>query len=303
MRITRWVSLILLIGALAPAACGLTSVLAQGKPRVVATYSMVGELVRNVGGDRVDPLTLVGPDRDTERYEPTPRDVNVIASANLILEIGLGSEPWLDRLYTSANTAAPRVQIWNGIDLIQGGEGGEEGLDPHIFHDVSNYIQMTYNVRDALSSFDPANADFYAQNADTYAAQLRQLDDWVFAQVAPLAPERRKLVTSHDSFGYFARRYGFEIAGVGLDSFFTDAQPSANRIARLVSAIRAEGVPAVFVENVTDPRLMQTIAKEAGVTVGPSLYTDALGGPGSPGDTYISMMTYNVTSIVSALAG
>src|SRR5437773_2673635 len=175
MRHMRWLSLALLIGALASAGCGLTSLFGQGKPRVVATYTFVSEIVRNVGGDRVDLLTLVGPDGDTERYEPTPSDANSIASASLILEIGLGSEPWLDRLYTSANTTAPRVQIWHGIDLIQGGEGDEEGVDPHIFHDVSNYIQMTYNVRDALSSFDPANAGFYAQNADAYAAQLQQL--------------------------------------------------------------------------------------------------------------------------------
>jgi len=298
----RWLSLALLIGALASAGCGLTSVFGQTKSRVVATYTFVSEIVRNVGGDRMDLLTLVGPDGDTERYEPTPSDANAIASAGLILEIGLGSEPWLDRLYASAKTSAPRVQIFSGIDLIQGGEGDEEGVDPHIFHDVSNYMQMTYNVRDALSSFDPANADLYAQNAAAYVGQLQALDDWVFAQVGQLPPERHKLVTSHDSFGYFARRYGFEIAGVGLDSFFTDAQPSANRIARLVNAIRAERVPAVFVENVTDPRLMQTVAQEAGVKVGPPLYTDALGGKGSPGETYISMMTYNVTSIVSALS-
>ncbi len=301
MHIPRWLSLTLLIGALASAGCG--SVLAQGKPRVVTTYTLVSEIVRNVAVDRVNLLTLVGPNADTERYEPTPSDANVIALANLIFEIGLGSEPWIDRLYSGANASAPRVQIWNGIDLIHGGEAGEAGVDPHIFHDVSNYIQMTYNVRGALSAFDPPNSDFYAQNADAYAAQLQKLDDWVFAQVAQLPPERRKLVTSHDSFGYLARRYGFEIAGVGLDSFFTDAQPSANQIARLVNAIRAEGVPAVFVENVTDPRLMQTVAHEAGVAVGPALYTDALGAPGSPGETYISMMTYNVTSIVTALAG
>src|SRR6266581_5718012 len=117
---------------------------------------------------------------------------------------------------------------------------------------------MIDNVCDALSSLDPASAAFYAQNAGTYAAQLQKLDDWVFADVAQLPPERRKLVTSHDSLGYFARRYGFEIVGVGLDSFFTDAQPSASRIAGLVNAIRTADVPAVFVENVTDPRLMQT---------------------------------------------
>ena len=279
---------------------GAPRVSAQERPNVVATFSVVGDLVRHIGADRVNLTVLVGPDGDTERYEPTPGDAAALARAALIFENGLGSEPWLDRLYAGSRSSAQRARVSQGLDLIRSEEHRDE-FDPHIWHDPQLMIQATYTVRDALAGIDPSSSDVYAANAYAYVAQLQGLDSWIIDQVAGLPAERRKLVTSHDTFGYFARRYGFQIVGAGLESFFTDAQPSAGDIARLVRDIRATGVPVVFVENVTDPRLMQRIASEAGVTVGPSLYTDALGAPGSPGGTYLDMMTYNVSAIVGAL--
>jgi ABC-type Zn uptake system ZnuABC Zn-binding protein ZnuA len=260
----------------------------------------VGDVVARVGGDRIDLTVLVGANGDTERYEPTPSDSQALSAAAVIFENGLGSEPWLDRLYAGSRSTAQRVRISQSIDLLRADDNPSE-LDPHIWHDPLSMIQATTNVRDALVAADPANADAYTSNADALTGQLQTLNSWIVDQVAKLPPERRKLVTSHDTFGYFARRYGFQIVGAGLESFFTDAQPSAGDIARLVRDIRAAGVPVVFVENVTDPRLMERIASEAGVAVGPSLYTDALGAPGSSGGTYLDMMTYNVNSIVGAL--
>jgi len=266
--------------------------------RVVATFSIVGDLAQNIGGDRIELTTLVGKDGDTERYEPTPADARALQQANIVLENGLGSEPWLDRLYNASGSRAPRVRVSQAVDLIK---GEEDEFDPHVWHDVANAIRMTQTIQDALSGVDPANASAYGANSDAYVGRLQTLDTWVLEQVATLPVERRKLVTSHDTFGYFAARYGFQIVGVGLQSFFTDAQPSAQQVSRLVQSIRAAGVPAVFVENVTDPRLMQQVASEAGVVVAPQLYTDALGPDGSPASNYIDMMTYNVSTIVSSL--
>jgi ABC-type Zn uptake system ZnuABC Zn-binding protein ZnuA len=298
-RLAAWLVALSIIPSFASA--GAAPAAAQdARPNVVATFSVVGDLVQRVGGDRINLTVLVGADGDTERYEPTPGDAQALASAAIVFENGLGSEPWLDRLYAGSRSSAQRKRISDGVDLIRAQEHGTE-LDPHIWHDPVSMIQATYNVRDTLSAVDQANADAYASNADAYVAQLQSLHGWITDRVATLPAERRKLVTSHDTFGYFARRYGFQIVGAGLESFFTDAQPSAGDIARLVRDIRAAGVPVVFVENVTDPRLMQRVASEAWVTVGPSLYTDALGAAGSPGGTYLDMMTYNVNSIVGAL--
>ncbi|MBM2810285.1 MAG: metal transporter substrate-binding protein [Chloroflexi bacterium] len=275
-----------------------TPVAAQNRIKVVATFSVVGDLVQNIGGDRIDLATLVGPDGDTERYEPTPTDVRALVQSEIIFENGLGSEPWLDRLYRASGARAPRIRVSEALDLIH--EGDE--IDPHVWHDVANAIVMAGTIRNALVGIDPRNADVYSANHNAYVTRLQALDAKVTDQIATLPRERRRLVTSHDTFGYFARRYDFDIVGVGLASFFTDAQPSAQQINRLVQDIRATGVATVFVENVSDPRIMQRVANEAGVLVAPQLFTDALGGRNSPATTYIDMMTYNVNTIVTSLA-
>lgn len=175
--------------------------------------------------------------------------------------------------------------------------------DPHIWHDPNNAMAMVERIRDALVAADPANAATYEANAAAYLAELKELDAFVTAQVATLPAERRKLVTTHDTLGYFAQRYGFEVIGTALGVTTETSDPSAGQIAELVGAIRAAGVPAIFVENVTNPALMETIAREAGVKLAPTLFTDALGEPGSEGATYLEMVRFNVTTIVTALAG
>jgi len=175
--------------------------------------------------------------------------------------------------------------------------------DPHVWHDPNNAMVMVEAIRNAMVSADPANADVYAINADTYLAQLTDLDAFIRETVAPLPEERRKLVTTHDTFGYFARQYDFEVVGTALGSVSTEAaDPSAGEIADLVETIRAAGVPAIFTENVANPALMETIAREAGVELAPTLFTDALGEPGSAGETYLAMVRFNVTTMVEALS-
>ena len=270
----------------------------QARLRVVATFSIVGDLVKNIGGGAIALETLVGTDGDAHTYEPLPRDARVLLVAEVIFESGFGFEPWLDRVYRSSRSTAPRIQVGQGV-APRRNELGEP--DPHFWHDVSASIIAAQTIRDALVGIDPLNAEGYTARADAYIHRLEALDVWVFEQVASLPVDRRTMVTSHDTFEYFAARYDLRILGFVLP-FSTEGQPSAREVAGLVQDIRAARVPAVFTENVSDPRLLQRIAREAGVALAQPLYTDALGPVNSPASTYIDLVRYNVQTIVSALS-
>ena len=276
--------------------------------RVVATFSILGDLVQNVGGDRIELRTLVGPDGDSHTFEPAPSDGSALFEAGLIFENGLELEPWLDDLYASSGSEAQRVVVTQDVEprLAAGGESqganNQEQFDPHVWHDVTLVMRMVEAIREALATADTTNSDAYRSNADAYLVRLQELDGWIFDQIVSLPGDRRKLVTSHDTFSYFAARYSFEIVGTALGAPSTEAaDPSAAKIAALVDEIKAAGVPAIFAENVNNPRLMEQIAREAGVALGPPLYTDALSQPGTAGDTYVGLVRQNVTAIVAAL--
>jgi ABC-type Zn uptake system ZnuABC Zn-binding protein ZnuA len=230
-------------------------------------------------------------------------DAVAIAEAGLVFENGLGFETWLDRLYESSESQARRVVVSEGVTPGQIAVGDEAGAaDPHAWQDVTATMGMVAIIRDALAAADPANAPAYQANAARYLDELKTLDSEIQQQVDTLPPERRRLVTNHDSLGYFARRYGFEIVGNALQSISTEAsEPSAAQLARLVEAIRQAGVPAIFTENVENSAVIRQAAQEAGVVVAPPLYTDALGLPGTAGETYLKMMRYNAATIVGAL--
>jgi len=312
VTVKTWLSLGWIV-ALAAAGCsgaaGLRDTTPDGRLSVVATHSILGDLVANVGGDRLTVRTLVGPQGDAHDFEPRPADAAAVADAAVVFENGLGFELWLDKLYAASDSAAVRVVATDGIAPLpvaergaEGGPGGGGKLDPHVWHDVTKAIRIVENVRAALLTADPSNARIYTANAEAYIAQLSELDTWVREQVGRLPPERRLLVTPHDTFGYFAARYGFVVVGTALGGTTAGlADPSAGTIAELVEAIKSAGVRAIFVENVSNPGLMQQIAADAGVELAPSLYTDALGEPGSAGDSYVKMIRYNVSTIVDAL--
>lgn len=279
--------------------------------RAVASFSILADWVRNVGGEITDVASIVPADGDTHTFDPNPATVAEIADARVIFAIGAGFEGWLGRIVTASGTDAPLIEVSEGLHLIAGDEDHDHGHDddhgdhdPHIWGDVANAIASVGTIREALTHADSDEAGVFRKNADAYIAELETLDAWIRAQVATLPADRRKLVTSHDTFGYYARAYGFEIIGTALGSFSTEmGDPSARDIARLIDEIKASGVPAIFSENIVNPALMQSIANEAGVTLAPPLYSDALGQPGSDGDTYIHMMEYNTRTIVDALGG
>ena len=288
------------------------------KLKVVASFSMLGDWIANVAGDNIDLKILVPAGGDTHSFDPSPEQVADIADADLVFENGAGFETWLDDVYASSGTNATRVVVSNGVTLrtLDSADAETHGsehapstdhskgsTDPHIWGNVQNAIIAVHTIEQALSTADPSNAPTYKENATSYITQLQALDTWIKSEVAKLPADQRKLVTSHDALGYYTDAYGFTIVGTALGTTTEEAEPSAKQITDLVNQIKASGVKAIFAENIENPALMNSIAREAGVTVGPVLYTDALGEQGSEGDTYIKAMTYNTTSIVNALLG
>jgi zinc/manganese transport system substrate-binding protein len=282
------VTCLLFAAAIAPAR-------AQERLNVVASFSILGDFVKNVGSDRVNVTTLVGPDGDVHVYTPAPADARKIAGAKLVIVNGLGLEGWLPRLVQSSGSKAKIVTATDGIALRKVGADA----DPHAWQSVANAKIYVANIRDALSAAVPANAAAFRSNAETYLAKLDALDDEIRRAIAQIPPERRKVISTHKAFGYFAAAYGIDfIAPSGVS---TESEPSARDIADIITQIRTLGIPAVFLENLGDPRLMRRIAAETGVRVGGTLYSDSLTGEKGDAPTYIDMVRHNIKALTSAL--
>jgi zinc/manganese transport system substrate-binding protein len=300
----RFVALFALLAVAAAGAGTPRSAEAQGRLPVVASFSILGDIVANVGGDRIELRTLVGANGDTHTYEPTPADARALANASVLFEIGLNFESWLPDLYRASRSRATRVAVTSNMSLLRSDESGHRHgeWDPHVWQDVSKAVTITYAVRDALGAADPANSDYYNLNAAVYASYLWELDAWIQGYVGCCTTQAgRTVVTPHNSFNYLAARYGFVMLATPIGSISTESDPSARQIATVVEQIRYHGVRAVFPENIANPRTMQRIASEAGVALAPPLYSDALGPPNGPAGTYVRMMYYNVATIIQAL--
>ncbi len=273
---------------------------AQEKLPVVASFSILGDFVREIGGDRVAVTLLVGPDGDAHVYSPTPADAKTVAGAKLIVVNGLKFEGWLTRLVKSSGTKATVATATAGITpLKMADDHGHGGEDPHAWQSVANAKLYVGNVRDALVAADPAGKVAYEANATAYLAKLDALEAEIKATVARIPADRRKAITSHDAFGYFAKAYGIEfIAPQGVS---TESEASAKDVARIIRQIKAQKVPAVFLENITNPRLAEQIARESGAKIGGRLYSDALSAESGPAGTYIAMMKHNISQIEKAL--
>jgi zinc/manganese transport system substrate-binding protein len=288
----------------------VTEASAGDKIKVVASFSILGDMVKNVGGDRVAVATLVGPNGDAHVYQPTPSAAKAVGGANLVVVNGLGFEGWMDRLVRASGYKGPVVVASQGIKTREmtseekeehkhGTARHEQKIDPHGFQDLHNGRIYVENIAQGLSSVDPAGAATYKANADAYEARLADLDQWVKTEFAAIPKAKRRMITSHDAFGYFGAAYGITI--ISPMGFSTESEASAGDIARLIKQIRDEKITAVFIENVTDPRLMEQVAKESGVTMGGELYSDALSQPGEAAPTYIDIFKNNVTKIVAAM--
>jgi ABC-type Zn uptake system ZnuABC Zn-binding protein ZnuA len=265
-----------------------------GKLRVVATTGLVGDVVQNVAGDRIELTTLIGPGQDPHTYQPTPKDIAAIERAHVVFINGFNLEEGLQStIDAAAGKSSPVVSVSAGIQPRGAG-------DPHVWFDPANVKVWTGNIEKSLSALDPANAAAYQANAAAYTRQLDELDAYVRAQVALIPTERRKLVTDHEALGYFADRYGFQVVGAVIPSLSTSAEPSAGDLAALVEVIRAQGVPAIFIGTTTNPKLADLVARETGAQVLP-LHTGETGAAGSEAETYLGMMRANVDTIVAGL--
>ena len=294
--IQKWLALLAAI-----AFCG--TALAAEPLSVTASFSILGDLVRVVGGDRVAVTSLVGPDEDAHVFEPKPSDAKTILQSKLLVTNGLGFEPWAQRLAKSAGYKGVTVVAAKGVKpRAMAGEKdahGHASVDPHAWQDPTNTILYVRNISAALSQLDPAGAAGFKANTDAYVKQLEDLDAWAKAQIAQLPQDKRKIITSHDAFGYFAAHYGLVfLAPQGVS---TDAEPSARDVAALIRQITREKIKAVFFENMSSPKLLAQLSKDAGVKLGAELYADALSKAGEPGATYLGMMRHNIAQITAGM--
>ena len=293
----------------------LVSPLALAKVPVTATFSILGDLVQQVGGDQVSVSTLVGPNGDAHVYQPTPQDIRTLAQSKLLVSNGLSFEGWLERLDTASGFKGVKVVASQGIQPHQMAE--EEGhehaaheheaeghhhhgsLDPHAWNDPANVLLYVDNIARGLSQVDPEHASLYQQNAARYKAQLQKLDADYRARFAKLPAERRRAITSHDAFGYLAQAYHLTL--IGAQGLSTEAEPSAATIAGLIRQIRDEKIPALFIENISNPNLIQQIERETDARVGGELYSDALSPAGREAATYLAMLEHNLSTLLAAL--
>lgn len=268
---------------------------ADDRLKVVASFSILGDFVRNVGGDRVDVTTLVGANGDVHIFSPRPADAKKVADAKLLVINGLGLEGWLPRLLQASASKAKVVVATKGIVPLKVGSE----LDPHAWQSVDDAKIYVKNIRDALVKADPADADRFRNNAARYLARLDALDREVRQAIAQIPPARRKVISTHDAFGYFAREYGIDfIAPLGVS---TETEPSARDIAAIITQIKKDKIPAVFLENVTNNRLMRRISEETGARIGGTLYSDSLTGEKGAAPTYIALVKANITALTGAL--
>jgi ABC-type Zn uptake system ZnuABC Zn-binding protein ZnuA len=281
--------------------------LPDGKLQVVVTTTQIRSMAEAVAGDKATVRSILTPGVDAHEFDPKPSDVEAIAQSGLVLKNGIGLDDWVDKLLESAGSGAPIVTVSEGVPVreVEGEEEGEGegrlGADPHVWFSVANAMTMTTNIRDALVKADGANASVYISNSERYLGELRQLDEYILAQVSSVPPEQRKMVTNHDAYGYYIERYGLTFVGSIIPSMSTDAQPSAQDVAALIEKIKAENVKAIFLESSVNPSLAKQLGQDTGVKVVDTLYGDSLGEPGSPGETYVGMMRYNTDEIVKAL--
>jgi len=305
--------LVALVSVITLTPFGLAS--ASAEPlKVVASFSIIGDFAKNVGGDRIELTTLVGPDGDAHVYEPKPADAMAMSKADVVLVNGLHFEGFLQRLVEASATKASIVELTKGVEPIKMKEEFEEGeadgshadhhhgdIDPHAFQSIANAKIYVKNIADAFCAADKDGCDTYKANADAYTQKLAQTERDVKETIASIPEDKRTIITSHDAFGYFEHEYGLTF--LAPEGISTEAEASAADVAALIRQVKEDKASAVFVENITNARLIEQIASETGLKVGGTLYSDALSPADGPASTYIDMMHHNVATIKGAIVG
>jgi zinc/manganese transport system substrate-binding protein len=280
---------------------------AQAPLKAVATFSILGDLLAEVAGDKVELSVVVGPDIDAHAYQPRPSDARALADAKVLVSNGLGFEGWIDRLARAAPFKGRAVVATAGVATLKAGadpghshgHSHGQGPDPHCWQDVQRVRTYVANIAKGLAEADPPNAAHYRERAQAFDRRLVDLDAWVKEEIAKVPADKRRAITGHDSFRYFSSAYGVKFQSPR--GYNTSSEPSARDVAALIREVREHRIKALFVENMTNPGLMDQIARESGAVVGPRLYTDALSGPDGPAPTYEKMMRHNVTALVAGM--
>ena len=297
----RLLMTMVLLGAIAP-------VMANEPLPVVASFSILADMVKQVGGPHVEVTSLVGPNSDAHVFDPTPSDAKRLAAAKLVVVNGLGFEGWMSRLVKSSGYKGPVLTASKGVKTIpmeesnhgHGHKHSHAAPDPHAWQNLLNARQYVENIRVALSAAMPAHSADFQSRATDYLKQIDALEKSTQARIAAVPVERRRVITSHDAFGYFARAY--KVNFYPLQGLSTASEPSAADVVRIVNEIKKNKVTAIFAENISDPRVLERVAKDTGAKIGGTLYADALSVPGTQADTYLKMFEHNVSTIVSGIA-
>lgn len=285
---------------------------AEDKIPVVATFSIVGDLTQRIGGDAISLTTLVGPDEDAHVFEPAADAQRAVAGAKLLVANGLGFEPWLQRLTEAAGFKGELVEATKGIEPLAwtgeeeehaadaaGSDHDHDSVDPHAFQDPKLVLTYIDNIAAGLIKVDPAKAATFQQNADALKLQFRALDADLTASIGALPADKKRILTSHDAFQYFGHAYGIEF--IGVQGVSTESEPSAQDLKNIVEQIKAGKINAVFIENMNDPRFIESLAADTGIAVGGDLYADALSGPDGPASDLLSLYRHNQSELLKAL--
>ena len=284
---------------------------AQVQLKAVATFSILGDLLAEVAGDKVELSVVVGPDIDAHAYQPRPSDARALAAAKVLVSNGLGFEGWIDRLAKAAPFKGKAIVATAGVATLKAGadhghshgnshgHSHGQGPDPHCWQDVQRVRTYVANIAKGLTEADPPNAAHYRERAQAFDRRLVELDAWVKEEIARVPADKRRAITGHDSFRYFASAYGVTFRSPR--GYNTSSEPSARDVAALIREVREQRIKALFVENMTNPGLIDQIARESGAVVGPRLFTDALSGPDGPAPTYEKMMRHNVSALVAGM--
>lgn len=293
---------IIFVTVLGFSACTSTPTPASQKIPVVATTSILADVVSRVGGDRVDVTSLVPPGANEHEYQPSPRDIAAVTDAALVFEVGLGLEEFMETIILNAGTQVTPVSVSEGVVTREftGGQDEHFSADPHVWMDPANVIIWARNIAAALSAYDPDHQDTYSANSAAYITELEALDAWITQQTAIIPQENRQIVTDHMLFGYFAEKYGFTVVGAIIPSYSSGAEPSARELAELEDSIRQFDVKVILVGNTVNPSLASRIADDTGIRL-VQFYTGSLSEADGPASTYLDYMRYNVNTIVDAL--
>jgi zinc/manganese transport system substrate-binding protein len=287
---------------------GASAARAAERIKVVATFSVIGDMVANVAGDKVDLVTLVGPAGDTELFKPSLADAKSVAEAKIVFMNNLNDEfePWLEPLLKQVKFSGAKIVVSRGVKTFTSTEeraprnkSGEEEIDQHAWLDPKNGVIYVRNIAAALVKSDPANAADYRLRADAYIKELQALDAWAKAEIAALPAAKRRFLASHDSLQYLAKAYGITL--LSINGWTNNSEPSAAELARLAKQVRQERIHALFLDSITDPRAMQQVAKETGASIGGTLYGDALSKPGGDADTYLKMLRHDVATLKAGM--